>query len=116
MEEKKTTIKVSHLFTPILGSRDIINKLGQFVINAPTERVDLDFQKLQFISRSAAHELLKLKEELFYRKRNKKEVAFINTNEDVAQMLKIVAANRALPKREIHELKIESINIASLTS
>lgn len=115
MKAKITILNISKILAPILGSRDIIDDLKQLVIKAPTKRVDLDFQKVQFVSRSAAHELLKLKEELFYRKQNKKEVNFINTNENVAQMLRIVAANRAVPKKEAPKSKIESINIASLT-
>lgn len=116
MKAKITILNISKILAPILGSRDIINDLRPSVIKALTKRVDLDFQKVQFVSRSAAHELLKLKEELFYCRQNKKEVNFINTTENVAQMLRIVAANRAVPKREASELKIESINITSLTS
>lgn len=115
MKAKITILNISKILAPILGSRDIIQGLRRSIIKAPTKRVDLDFQKVQFVSRSAAHELLKLKEELFYNKQNKKEVNFINANENVAQMLRIVAANRAVPKRETPELKIESINIASPT-
>lgn len=114
MKEKITTINISKVLVPILGSRDIINDLRQLVIKAPTKRVDLDFRKVQFVSRSAAHELLKLKEELFYRKQDKKEVNFINTKENVAQMLRIVAANRAVPKEEPVKLNIETVNITAL--
>lgn len=115
-KSKNAIISVSQIIAPILGSRDIVDDLKESIIKAPAPRVDLDFQKVQFISRSAAHEFLKLKEELFYNKKNKKEISFINTNNDVAQMLRIVASNRAMPKpkKEIPELKIESVNINSL--
>lgn len=114
MREKHAVINISRVSAPILGSRDIINDLKQLIIKASTKRVDLDFQRVKFVSRSAAHELLKLKEELFYRKRGKKEIRFVNTDNSVARMLRIVASNRAIPKKEIPKSKIESINITSL--
>ena len=116
IEKKNTIISVSQILAPILGSRDVVDNLRDLIVKTPASRVDLDFQKVQFISRSAAHELLKLKEGLYYKKKNKKEIRFVNTNENVTQMLRIVASNRAMPKKEIPKLKLESIDITSLAN
>lgn len=105
-------INVANVVAPILGSRDIIGDLKKMIIKTRAKRVDLNFKKVQFISRSAAHELLKIKEELFYK--YKKEIRFINAEESVEQMLRVVASSRAIPQREIPKLEMEVISICSL--
>lgn len=112
MTKRVTKINIFQTIAPILGSREIVDNLKKVVIKARTKRVDLDFKKVKFISRSAAHELLKMKEKLFYV--NKKEVQFINTSLNVAQILEAVASSRAVPKKEIPKSKIDTFNITSL--
>ena len=70
----------------------------------------MDFINVKFISRSAAHALLLMKENL----RNKKNISFINTNKDVAEMLRAVAANRIIPKSQKPQFNPEKTNINSL--
>ena len=43
-----------------------------------------------------------------------KELSFENTNKDISEMLRVVAANRALPKTERPEFKPEKTDINSL--
>ena len=105
-------INVAKVVAPILGSRDVISDLKRAILETRAERVDLNFKKIKFISRSAAHELLKIKEELFYK--YKKEIKFINTGENIEQMLRIVAASRAIPRKEAPKLEMEVISICSL--
>jgi len=70
----------------------------------------LDFVDVKFISRSAAHSLLLLKERL----QAKKDISFINTNEDVTNMLCVMAANRAVPKKQKPDFNPQIIDINSL--
>ena len=98
-------IDIAKVIAPILSSRDVIATLEQIVVETFQEKVDLDFKDVKFISRSAACELLKLKEKVFYK--NKKQVRFVNLNQDVSQILKIVAAQLAVEEKKIPEVKIK---------
>lgn len=109
--EPKITIKVAEVLATILSSRDLINNLKTAVLKADAKSVNLDFSEVEFISRSAAHALLIMKEDL----RRRKEVNFINANKDVENMLRIVAANRALPKKKT-EFRAERVDIKSFAS
>jgi anti-anti-sigma regulatory factor len=99
MDKQITTIYIAQITAPILSSRDIVDVIRKAVEKADTQSVKLDFTEVEFISRSAAHELLVMKED-YLRKAFKKELVFENTNESVTEMLRIVAANRAKPKTE----------------
>mgnify|MGYP001597357140 CR=1 FL=1 len=110
-KEQKTIIEVVKFLAPIVGSRDVIDLLRAPILEADTKSVVLDFNAVEFISRSAAHELLLLKEELHQKE---KEFSFENTNKDVTEMLRIVAANRALPKTGKPQFKAEKVDINSL--
>lgn len=94
-KDKKSTINIADLIAPLVSSRDTLSILRQEVEKTATEAVDFDFQNVEFISRSAAHEFLLLKEELHQKNI---QINFIHTNSDVTEMLRIVAANRAVPK------------------
>ncbi len=113
-KEDKATINVAQLLAPILSSRDITDKLKKAIKKTDTKSVDLDFEEVEFISRSVAHELLLIKEDFKRKRLNKKDISFVNTNENAKEMLRIVAANRALPKSHKPEFKAERINIESL--
>lgn len=111
-EPIKNTLKIAHILAPILSSRDIADTLKNIINQAPSANlVDLDFADVKFISRSAAHQLLVIKEDLRLNNRN---IAFINTNDEVTEMLRIVAANRAVPKKAKPEFKAEKIDIETL--
>ncbi|MDD5430904.1 MAG: STAS domain-containing protein [Candidatus Pacebacteria bacterium] len=110
-KKSKVVIKIAKVLAPILGSRDIIDSLKSRVLESDVKSVVLDFKNVQFASRSAAHELLLIQEEV---SQKNKELSFENTNDDITKMLRIVAANRALPKHEKPHFKPEKIDINSL--
>ncbi len=101
---------ISRLLAPILSSRDVVDILEKIIKKTDTKSVNLDFSDVKFISRSAAHALLLMKERL----RTKKDISFINTNEDAMNMLRAVAANRIVSKKQKPEFNPEKININSL--
>lgn len=110
-KEPKTVIEVAKVLAPIVGSRDVVDLLKTPILKADTKSVVLDFNSVEFISRSAAHELLLIKEELHQKN---KELSFEDTNKDITEMLRVVAANRALPKTEKPQFKAEKTDINSL--
>lgn len=110
-KDQKTVIKVAKKLATIIGSRDVIDLLKSNILSSDFESVVLDFQDVEFISRSAAHELLLIKEEA---RRKKKELSFDNINKDITEMLRVVAANRAVPKSESPIFKPEKTDIKSL--
>ena len=67
-----------------------------------------------FVSRSAAHELLAIKEDVQRKFLKKKEIAFVNTNKDITEMFRIVAANRAVPKSQEPQFEPQHVTIQSL--
>lgn len=106
-------IDVASILAPVISSRDTVSVIADAVNSADTESVELDFHNVEFISRSAAHELLRLKEDLQRKWFNKKTIAFVNINQEVTEMLRMVAANKAVP-RIVPELYIQETDIYSL--
>jgi anti-anti-sigma regulatory factor len=86
-------LNVSDLLAPIVGSRDVVNQLAPIIKATNEKAVYLDFSDIEFISRSAAHELLQLKDSFA---EVNKSVYFINLPTPVEQMLEVVAVNRAV--------------------
>lgn len=114
-KDAKSTIKVSEILAAIVGSRDLTdNALKDAIAKTSTALVDLDFSNVEFISRSAAHELLSLKEDLSRKRFGRKEINFINASRDVMEMFRVVAANRALPRSAKPEFHAEMADIESL--
>ena len=72
-----------------------------------SEEIILDFSKIEFISRSAAHELLKLKEKY-------SNMQFSNMAEEVAKMVRLVAANIAYPPENTKEFKPQKTTLSSM--
>jgi len=64
---------------------------------------NLDFSNVEFISRSAAHELLKIREE--YKVNENKYLNIKNANENVFKMLEIVAKSMVV-KKEVPKLNL----------
>ena len=110
MKKSHKNLIVSNLLAPIISSRDIVDILEKAIKKIDNKLIDLDFSNVKFVSRSAAHALLLMKERLQARK----DIYFINTNEDVANMLRIVAASRIVSKKQKPEFNPEKININSL--
>ncbi len=91
----------------ILSSRDLIRDYQKEIEKAKDNSVVLDFSNVDFISRSAAHEFLKLKEE--YKVKKNKYLIFENTNEDISKMFEIVARSMAIKKEPVSNIKLDNI-------
>jgi len=77
------TIDVGSVVAPFISSRDIIDKLTREIDRY--DEVVLDFKNVSFLSRSAAHELMK------YRNAHpEKRIRVVNTNETVSMILRVV--------------------------
>lgn len=113
-KEKIARIYVNKLLAEIINSRDVMDVLENAIEETDTELVVLDFTNIKFISRSAAHSLLMLKEKFECKSSDKKIVSFENAIYDVSEMLRIVNANKAYPKGERAEFNPERIDITSL--
>lgn len=96
---QKAVIHIAKIVAPIVSSRDIAANLKENVARSTASTVHLDFSNVEFVSRSAAHQLLELKES-FQHREPKKEVVFDNASKDVTQMFRIIASNRAMPEKK----------------
>ena len=105
------TLNVASLLAPIIGSRDVVQVLKQEIEKQKSSEILLDLSRVEFISRSAAHELL-LVQEAYSQKGVSLE--FVQANEDVAAMLRTVAANRALPLKDRPSFQAETADINTL--
>lgn len=114
VKKSKTVIKIAQVFASILSSRDIVDELRTIINKTDSESVDLDFQKVEFVSRSATHELILVKEDFKRKRLNKKEVSFINTSNSVKEMFRVVAANRTLPKDIKLKFKAKRVDVNTL--
>lgn len=113
MNSDITTINIATRVAPVLASRDVITALKIELEKLAATQVQLDFTQVEFVSRSAAHELLRLKESLAAQS-SKKTVEFINANDEVANMLRTVASNRAIPKAVEDTASLKTISITDL--
>ena len=110
-ENKSLTVNVAEMIAPIVGSRDMIEIIRGHIAHSPVEAVYLDFANVSFISRSAAHELLLMQAAMHQKGQ---QLSFINAHPDVAEMIRIVAANRALPQKQKCQFEPERVDAHSL--
>jgi anti-anti-sigma regulatory factor len=109
-------IDVADKIATIVASRDIAHTLSKLILAVRASEVSLDFKNVEFISRSAAHELLLLQDELAKWVPQAIALSFINTNKHVVDMLKVVASSRISPKKPPSDLHIKTISLDSLRS
>jgi anti-anti-sigma regulatory factor len=64
---KNITIKIEEFTSPIISSRIIIDDIEKIIQKSPVTEVTIDFDKIEFISRSAAHQLLLMKDKLAHK-------------------------------------------------
>lgn len=114
IKNNSINIRIADKIAPIVSSRDIIVKLKNDISRLRAKEVSLDFTDVNFVSRSAAHELLTMKEELKRKALRKKNIIFINTNNDVKEMIRTVASNRAVPQKNKVEFNAETVSIDSI--
>ena len=112
-QNQQKTLDMATLIASVIHSRDAVKLVQDAIEKTDVMSVSLDFANVEFISRSAAHELLVLKENL--KQTKNRDIVFTNTNKDVNDMLRVVAANRAVPKHRMISLpQMERTNIKSL--
>ena len=89
----KSKLSLSEEYGEILSTRstarEIFNRTNKFKL----KKVELDFTNIEFISRSFCDEFLKQKE------KSNKEVECTNINQEVKDMLKIVAKKH--PRKKV---------------
>jgi len=112
--QNSAVLNVADLLATIISSRDVAEILEAKIKETNAELVILDFSDIKFVSRSAAHSLLLLKDKFKNKLLYKKEVSFANANDDVSKMLRMVAANRVYPKNEKPHFNPERTDIDSL--
>ena len=99
----------------IIFSRDFVKQILEVNIRKmPGKTIELDFGGIELISRSAAHELIKMKERFEYDCSGSKRVNFRNVSENVAKMIRVVAANNACSSEKKEEFKPTRISIGDL--
>lgn len=109
------TINLIEYLPSSISSREIVKDfLEKMIKKINNETIYLNFSKIEFISRSAAHELLKMKERIENNDETPKEVIFTEMDENVASMIRVVAANKAYNPAEKPEFKPKEINIREL--
>ncbi len=113
---KHIKLDLQKIIAPIITSRDAINKLEAMIKKSWFNEVELDFSDIQFISRSATHELLLMKERFYNRMFLKKSIIFSNMNIDVSEMIRTVAANRVAPKKHTDEQKSKIVSVEQFLS
>lgn len=116
VEKQNSTIFIAKKIAKIVFSRDLVHNLEKEIAKQKHATVSLNFTDVEFISRSAAHELLMLQEKMRLRKFKKKEVLFANTNEDIKKMIRIVASNKAFPESPKPKIQLEKTDIHTLMS
>ena len=109
----KKILDIARLVAPIVGSRDAVRALEKTISKEKAKSIDLDFRNVEFVSRSATHEFLIMKEAVARKMLNKKTISFVNLNQDVKDMFRVTAANRAVPKSK-PEFKAKTISIENL--
>lgn len=113
--QNNITIKISESVAPIISSRDVVAFIEEMINKADSKSVELDFSNVKFVSRSAAHALLLMKDKFSRKILRKKDILFRNASKDVIQMFRVVAANRAFPGKHDLDSKPKLIDINSLS-
>lgn len=102
--KKNLHIKVTDKLSELLNSREAATMLLDFVCKQKSNRVELDFSGVEFMSRSFADqfhkELNKLQNE------NLVTIELTNANEGIIRMLNSVARTQSASKRDFVKLPI----------
>lgn len=90
-------IDVAQTIAPSLTSRDVSDILERRIRELRAREITLDLKSVRFVSRSAAHELLKLQKfhTSFWRR---SRLTFANVTPDVDAMFAIVARQQVLAR------------------
>ncbi|OGJ51880.1 hypothetical protein A2335_04815 [Candidatus Peregrinibacteria bacterium RIFOXYB2_FULL_32_7] len=99
----KDQIESSKLF-----SRELINKIAKYLEDNfdNLDNIILDFSDIEFISRSAAHELVVLKPKY-------PNLIYKNLDDELAEIIRIVAASNAV-RKESNNFNPQKVNFKEL--
>ncbi|MCK9577964.1 hypothetical protein M0R01_00530 [bacterium] len=118
-KENKIIINIKEIVDElsIISSRDIARLITEEVSLKKESVIDLDFSNIKLVSRSAAHELMLLKNNLEKKFLGKKKLSFVNINPDIAEMFNIVSVSLktskeavVLKKNKVKKLTVDSLN------
>lgn len=106
--EPTIRVKLASEIAEVISSRDVLALLKDRLLKSKSDHIELDFSDVEFISRSAAHELLLLKESIS----SVKEINFANMNREVEVMLNTVRHHRIAANKSTFVLpKVMDINV-----
>ena len=63
-KQTREKIDVAHILASVVGSRDIADRLKDVILESRAPAIDLDFVNVDFVSRSAAHQLLAIQQNM----------------------------------------------------
>ena len=104
---QKTIKLIDIVPTKMISSRDIVATFLPIIKKYSKHNIVLNFSKIQFISRSAAHEILRLKSKY-------QNIVLENATSEVAGILRTVAASMALPKDTTSKFKPKKTTLKAL--
>ena len=104
---KNTTITLSETLKESILSRSAIINLFSHIDTRKVQSVDVDFENITFVSRSASHQLIIEKREL---EKENVEVAFVKMSTEVKKMIEVVKKSLDKPKEvpHIHQVHFSS--------
>lgn len=112
---KKTHhIIVVDRLSELLNSREAASKLFNIVKQQKADRFELDFNDIEFMSRSFADQFHK--ERTLFEKSNDVVIEILNANEEIIKMLKTVARTQNKTKRAFVKLPVFKYSNAELLS
>ncbi|MHA2238388.1 MAG: STAS-like domain-containing protein [Candidatus Hodarchaeales archaeon] len=89
MSDEENTIHLASNFSRNLAFRDTVKTLFNHINNSDLDEIIIDFQDVEFISRSFAHEILLNKRE------SKKKVILKNVAPRVQRMIDMVQSHKS---------------------
>lgn len=113
-KSKKISLNVADRIARVISSRDIIQSLDRVIASERSRVIELDFSDVDFVSRSAAHEFLLLRDRMSWPFLRRKKIIFTNLNNEVKMMLRAAEANSTTPPKKDGGYKPQRISIDSL--
>ncbi len=108
MEKTINVIKITGV--PIISSRDVVLLIKEELkkVDKEIKKVFIDFNNIEFISRSAAAALINFKESA------NKDIIYTGLEEDLAILLRLVAANKIYQIKKQNRPNLKKVKLAEL--
>ncbi|MCX8174243.1 MAG: STAS domain-containing protein [Thermoplasmata archaeon] len=106
-----TSIDLGKLIAPLISTRLAVKIVEEKVLESGCTNIIIDFKNVDFISRSFACAIVKMKKNFEEQKRT---VNFLNMNKDVEQMIKIAEEHISNPPKKENLSIIEDDNLLKL--